>query len=190
MSTIGGCPGLLIALGVAGCAGMREGIRGLPRHNRVFEAPKAVVLQAATEALARMEYRLRAADERQGTIVAERSYPEWGLTQYVADPVRTLRVRWWGLEVTMFVSVADRPDASTRAIVTSRVSGRISQMTPPTKRMGLTVIPLSSNGAIEQALLQEINAALWQAAIPRGLAPPLPDAAVRRREEPSLTRHR
>ena len=161
-----GCVSLLIG----GCASLKEVTR-TPSHSRVFDAAYEQVWGAAGHALTGEAYGVSSVNRERGLIIAERHYPASDLPLYTADSLEPSSAPWWSLEVTLIISVESLTSQQTRLSVDPKYMGRISQIVPTAKRSGLTIVPLRSNGTLEQRILDAVATHLQhlnlQSSIPR-----------------------
>ncbi|MBI3996982.1 MAG: hypothetical protein HY352_04915 [Candidatus Omnitrophica bacterium] len=150
-------------------------------HSQVLTAPSDRVWEAAIAAAAELGYTVSSANQTRRVIVASRDYPEAAFREYVADAIGRLERRWWRLEVTLILSVTDVSPQHTRVAIEGRLMGRASPALPGVQRSGLTIVPLESNGRLEQQFLERIATDVRRRNAAHGLMrPPGGDAIARR----------
>ena len=141
---------------LTGCAS-RETTGPLGRHDLIVHASAANAVHASTKALADLGYHLSAVDEAGGHVVADRDYPESGVRAYAQDPAGALMAHWWGLHVTLSVSIEPLGSTQTRITVRSSLTGRAEALTQGPQSALPSILPMQSNGTLERSLLRRIK---------------------------------
>ena len=141
---------------LVGCAGLPRG--GRSDRSRIIDAPSLTVWKSAIELTGRMGYRIRSADERRGTVIAEREDHDSNVSRYVADPVGGVQNRRRSLSTVPVISIAPVFLERTRGLIDARFVGCSNQVLMSLRRDGpvSTMVPLCSNGALEREFFDRV----------------------------------
>ena len=148
---------MVLVVTVAGCETSRAVVQA-HAGGRVFQAPYDEAWDLALHTLMELGYSVSSAHKGDGRIVGERQDHGSRVQDYTSGTADYVLARWWSLHVTQTILVRPIEPGQIRVTPSTSLLGEATIV-----RLGMTQIPLRSNGLLERQYLDALADSLTAA---------------------------